>query len=559
MKAVRLLIHNFRSLRDADIDLREFSLIVGPNNGGKSNLLAAIRVFYEKDLKYEEDRDFSKCPVNDHECWIEIEYRCDEDEFEQLKEEYRLPDRRVRVRKYLKSKDKDDEGKLRTGIYAYVNGVLSGSRFYGAKNVQQGKLGDIIFVPAASKIDEHTKLTGPSALRELLNSVLRGVIAKSPSYGALTDAFTAFGAAIKTEEAHPGWSLAQIESTISKDIEDWGLQFALEINPINADDIIKSLVGHHIIDGVLGASLAPTAFGQGFQRHLIFVLIRLASSYTSPAEPKQKKEFSPDLTWILFEEPEAFLHPTQIEILDTSLRTYAGQPGRQVLLSTHNPVFASRSIDALPALTRLSREGAVTIASQIKVDQLQSLLAANQACIDDLKNAGIDVTAEDETLAMESIKFSLWLNPLRASLFFAERVLLVEGPTEYALFSFLLARQDIQAPSRGVAIIDTLGKWNTHRFINILGALRIPHSVLYDLDGSDARSVALEKAIQAATNEFTKAVDTFPEDLERFLGVPASGKPHRKPQHMMWYLDAGKIPVDRLAALRNKVQKLLDA
>ena len=310
---------------------------------------------------------------------------------------------------------------------------------------------------------------------------------------------------------------------------------------------------------VLGASLVPTAFGQGFQRHLIFVLIRLASSYSPPAEPKQKKEFSPELTWILFEEPEAFLHPTQIEILDTSLRSYAAQPGRQVLLSTHSPVFASRSIDAIPSLTRLCREGAHTIASQIKADQLQSVLAANQACIDDLKKAGIDVTAEDETLAMESIKFALWLNPLRASLFFAERVLLVEGPTEYALLSFLLARQEIQNPRRGVAIIDTLGKWNTHRFMNILGALRIPHSVLHDLDGSSARSLALKKAIQAACNEFTKAIDTFPDDLERFLGVPASARPDRKPQHMMWHLNAGKIDAVRLDALRGKVQALLDA
>ena len=123
MKAVRLIVHNFRSLCDADIDLRKYSLVVGPNNGGKSNLFAAIRAFYDKDLKYEEDRDFSKCSAGDDECWVELEYQCDEDEFAQLKEEYRLPERRFRVRKYFKSNERDDEGKVKTGIYAYVKGA----------------------------------------------------------------------------------------------------------------------------------------------------------------------------------------------------------------------------------------------------------------------------------------------------------------------------------------------------------------------------------------------------------------------------------------------------
>ena len=153
MKAVRLIIHNFRSLLDVDLDLQDYSLLLGPNNSGKSNLLAAVRAFYEKDLKFEEARDFPKCITQDQESWVELEFQCEQAEFDQLKDEYRLSDRRFRVRKYFKSVEKDDENKVRTGIYVYVSGVLSGSRFYGAKNVQQGKLGDIIFIPAASKLD----------------------------------------------------------------------------------------------------------------------------------------------------------------------------------------------------------------------------------------------------------------------------------------------------------------------------------------------------------------------------------------------------------------------
>ena len=559
MRAVRLLVHNFRSIGDVDVDLDAFSLVVGPNNSGKSNLFAAVRAFYEKGLKYEEERDLPKYKTVDQESWIEIEFECTPEEVEQLKDEYRTGDRRFRVRKYFRSTEKDDEGKTRTGIYAYVDGSISGSRFYGAKNVQQGKLGDIIYIPAASKLDEHTKLTGPSALRELLNSALRGVVARSPSYQALSEAFVSFGAAVKTEEAHPGWSLAQIESTVSREIEDWGLKFSLDINPINPDDIIKSLVGHHVIDGVLGASLSPDAFGQGFQRHLIFVLVRLAASYAPPADEKDKKEFSPSLTWILFEEPEAFLHPTQIEVLDASLRAYAADSGRQVTVSTHNPLFASRAIEALPSLIRLCKEGPETLASQVKSSQLGGLLEANQACLENLRKAGIDISAEDETLAMESIKYTLWLNPIRAGAFFAERVLLVEGPSEYALFTFMLAKGLLKSPRCGVTIVDTLGKWNIHRFMNILGALRIPHSVLFDLDDASARSLALRGAIEASRNSYTRAMDHFETDLESFLGVPKSSRPDRKPQHLMWQMQQARIEEGKIQSLRGKVQALLDA
>lgn len=559
MRTVRVTIHNFRSICDATLDLQRFSLILGPNNSGKSNLFAALRVFYEKDLKYEEDRDFPKCSTSDQESWIELEFECEPAEFDQLKDEYRLPDQRFKVRKYLKSRELDDEKKTRSGIYAYVGGKLSGSRFYGAKNVQQGKLGDIIYIPAATKLDEHTKLTGPSALRDLLNSVLKGVLAKSPSYKTLSEAFALFGSSVKTEEAHPGWSLASLESAISKDLEDWGLQFALDITPLDPEEVVKSLVSHHVIDAVLGANLTSSAFGQGFQRHLIFVLIRLAATYSAPAAPPTKKEFAPSLTWLLFEEPEAFLHPTQIDSLDANLRTYASMTGHQVTISTHNPQFASRSIEELPTLIRLSREGPPTVVSQITASELPRLLTANQSCLDALKAAGIDVAAEDETIEMESIKYALWLNPVRAAAFFAERVLLVEGATEYALLGLLLNRGDIRRPKRGVTIVDTIGKYNTHRFMNLLGSLRVPHVVLFDRDGSTPRSRALELALTAARSPYTLAVEAFDDDLDAFLNVPPCPRPGQKPQHLIYHFHQGHILPERLKALAAKVQILMDA
>jgi hypothetical protein len=40
----KLSLRNFRVLRDVDVDLRPFSLLVGPNASGKSSLLAALEL-----------------------------------------------------------------------------------------------------------------------------------------------------------------------------------------------------------------------------------------------------------------------------------------------------------------------------------------------------------------------------------------------------------------------------------------------------------------------------------------------------------------------------------
>ena len=49
MKLEHITIHNFRGIHDASLNLFDYNLLVGPNNAGKSTIIDAIRVFYEKD------------------------------------------------------------------------------------------------------------------------------------------------------------------------------------------------------------------------------------------------------------------------------------------------------------------------------------------------------------------------------------------------------------------------------------------------------------------------------------------------------------------------------
>lgn len=548
MKAVELTIHNFRSICDATIRLANCGILVGVNNAGKTTAIDAIRAFYGKGVKFEKTRDFPQKGAADNESWVEIEFKPSAEEFENLKDEYKSEDQTFRVRNYFFSEQKDKENKALTGPYAYVGGQLSEERFYGFKNVGQGKFGEIIYIPAASKIDEHTKLTGPSALRDLLNAVLSKVMEQSPAYQDLSTSFSQFEGAIKTETTDEGHSIQGIETDISQELAGWGAGFKLNINPVGIDEVIKGLIDHEIVDGELGTTQKIGSYGQGFQRSLIYTLIRVAAKYSTKKTAPKKKDFTPELTWILFEEPEAFLHPTQISVLSSNLRSLSESPSSQVLLSSHNPLFATHSIRDISAICRLQKENSQTSAYQISAQQLTAILASNQQDAQAWQTAGMQVDPDDLLTDMEAVKYALWLDEKRSGAFFSEKILLVEGPTETALLSFMRDQGMLQS-CNGVFVIDTIGKFNVHRFMRLFEHFGIKHYVLYD--GDNGRHAAVDATIQAAVNICTKGIDTFQTDLEGFLEVPPARQKHRKPQHVMLYVERNGIDLNPLAAKIN--------
>src|ERR1039457_4587008 len=168
MTIYEIAIHNYRSVADATVRLKGYSLLIGANNSGKSNVIDALRTFYEKDLKFEAGRDFPKFGTADAQSWVEIEYALTADEAATLKPEYLMRGGHFRVRKWFHPAEKAKEG-----IYGYEHEALSSSLFYGWKNVGQGKLGDVVYIPAVSRLEDHTKLSGPSALRDLINDILK--------------------------------------------------------------------------------------------------------------------------------------------------------------------------------------------------------------------------------------------------------------------------------------------------------------------------------------------------------------------------------------------------
>lgn len=218
MKLTKIEVHNFRSIKDIAIEVNPYSLIVGENNSGKTNLLSALRVFYEESgLKFDTKRDFPKFSTDDKESWIELSFLTTPEEQDSLKEEYRSADRVLKVRKYLQSEHGLVQSK-QSNIYAYENGQLSNNLFYGAANVSTSKLGSVIYIPAVSKVEDSMKTTGPSPFRNMVNVVMKKAIASSESFKTLTTAFNEFNKVFKQEEIS-GFSIDGVKSEINSELK----------------------------------------------------------------------------------------------------------------------------------------------------------------------------------------------------------------------------------------------------------------------------------------------------------------------------------------------------
>lgn len=167
------------------------------------------------------------------------------------------------------------------------------------------------------------------------------------------------------------------------------------------------------------------------------------------------KEFRPQLNLLLFEEPEAFLHPSKQQLLSLNLQSLAEDKTWQVVCSTHSPHFVSQNTDKLSAIIRLQRSNGTSTAHQIGVTKWKEIAENNQEIFEVINQR----PSEDEKLQeMEDIKYCLFFDPDRCGMFFATRVLLVEGNTETAFIKRLIADRKIELPPDGLHVMECMGK-----------------------------------------------------------------------------------------------------
>lgn len=573
MKIQNLTIHNFRSIIHQTIDCKDFILLVGENNSGKTNLISVLRAFYEVEgYKYDDKADFPKLAnISDSDSWVEIGFCTTDEEQATLKDEYKRADRVLKVRRYFKSKEHFNKDNSNI-FFVAEDGTLSENNFYGAKNISQAKLGRVIYIPEVAKTDDTFKLSGPSPLRQVITFVFKKVLEKSEPFSALSQSFEQFNKDFKTEESSDGTSMESLKNDINEELRTWQFSFGFDINPIKSDIIIKNLIEHFIEDDNLQVGkkrVDMKNIGQGLQRHLIYTMIKLAAKYDDNKKTGEKKEFYPDLTLILFEEPEAFLHPSQQELMNVGLKQIAKESNQQVFCTSHSSIFVSKNIKNISEVKRIEKREGESIIYQVDDKTLKDIYSDNieinqylQTKIDngippeDEKELKKLINDKDEEIKLleEAIKFSIWLDSERSSMFFAKHILICEGATEKAFIDFLMNTEWVDLKEKHIYCLDSLGKYNIHRYINLLNRFGLSHSVLMDFDEENKQHKYINEFVKSKISKLYG----FEKDFETFLRITPVHKNRNdlKPLNVLKNYEDGKITNEKIEELKEIVKNL---
>jgi putative ATP-dependent endonuclease of the OLD family len=258
--------------------------------------------------------------------------------------------------------------------------------------------------------------------------------------------------------------------------------------------------------------------GTGLVRTCAFAMLR------HHAALKLKKELQTRPVVVAFEEPELFLHPSAANLLRDTI--YALGRSDQIICTTHSPWMIDLRQEA-QSITRMS------IGSDDRAEAWNYGVSSELGKLpaDDKVRVKLVQTFDDEL----------------ARVFFAEKVLIVEGDSEVAAIREtlrLLSADQRKRVQSQFQVIKARGKASIISLVKYLHALKIDIAVMHDGDqgvaGAEVFNAPIATALDNPGRLFVLAAN-----LETVLGYapPASDKPYKAFVRASAWTAPAEIPV----------------
>lgn len=564
MKIKEVHIENWRSIQSADIDHQDLMIFIGQNNHGKSNILSAL-LFFFGELKPQE-LDFHN---DSQELFVEILFSDLDENDNSTFSKYVTSSNEIRVRKTAcASGNFDYKGYIQNPVEEWLQESNAGAytaratavtlpfadflpeagritqanikfaqseyisrnideiefsyemeetNFLGLKNVAKGIFGQVYHIPAIRSATDDYITKETSAFGSLYSKLIEKMSSTNSEWiSAKENISTLFGLLNKTDgegnhNTERPQELTRFEEKLSSHLSSWGAEIDVEIVAPNIDDVFKANTQVWINDGV---RTDINRKGHGLQRALSFALIKTIAetlreervAAEEAGEEVGTRRASNSMFFIL-EEPELYLHPqAQRSLFDSLIELVDG--GAQVALCTHSS-----------ALIDLEYYKSICI---VRKDQPESGTTVCQ-CTEEI------FTGDDK----KDFNLSYWVNPDRSELFFAHKVILVEGATEKTVVPYIA--QQIECFKHEYSVIDCGSKNNIPAYIGLLNKFNIPYVAVYDVDHQNGKSQQAIDSADIATTAIESVLDanfgtsvTFVNDIEEELAMApgTSGKPY---------------------------------
>ena len=550
MKINRITVKNFRLLKDMEIIPEDvLSLVIGKNNTGKTSLLDVLSKFINGgkfcfddfnigthttiNVVPDKSNDEIKEILDDIKIELKIYIEYDEqDSLENMSElmlnldpqdnviilafEYglrpdKLDDLKTNYKKFIKIKGNTDKtfiDYLKKNINTYCQIKTRSLEFGNETNsIDVKKLDNIIrFEDIGAKRRVSEKKNSYN-----LSSIVSSYYQKNADQEAFLD---------KKEMLEA--SLSEVDKVLNKnypitfeELLNTLKQFGINDENSSSEIQIRSDISSHniitnhstVVYEHSNYQLPEDYHGLGYI-NLIYMILEIRNKFdVFKSGDNQKKA---DINLLFLEEPEAHMHPQMQYVFIHHIKEMLSQKASeldinlQTIISSHSPHIASKSDF-----------------SDIKYFDI-----AGKKHIE-VKSVSDFIKAEDP----ENIRFlEKYLTVHNSELFFANKAILIEGPTERLLLPLMMREIDNEKEriedrllSQNVSIIEVGGAY-AHKFKGLLKFLNIQSLIITDLDsiGDDGKMCEID----VGTKTSNQAIKDYLGDktLTELIGLSAENK-----------------------------------
>lgn len=451
MKLCELQVKNFCCIDNIGIRIKidNIIILIGPNNVGKTTVLKAYELFVKSGEAQSIESFYQRNEANAIEIAGVFSEISEEDKKQIGIKWIYHDDEYGDVIKYKWRWDKvGDKGKKFSWNEAdkkWESGGMGG---------WDSKIASCIPTPLKiSPFDESTQLE--KQIVEILTSAVKDSIKSDGSkLSSMVDQLNTLANSVKTEINE---ELSKTTTKLQENIGDIFPNHKIDVQPeagkFDVDKILAA--GTHIrVADSLGTFYPLANQGSGLQRAFLWSAIE-ALADTGNYKIGKKTLANEEPRILLVEEPESFLHPPAVRAAREALYKIADLENWQVMITTHSPIF----ID-------VSKPHTTIVRVEKQCDSATKIFSTDKADFDD-----------DERERLQMIRNC---HPTINEFFFSDKVILVEGDTEQAVFSEIKDKLDI-------TIVNCRGKANIPMFQKILNHFGICYIVLHDLDSPKAK------------------------------------------------------------------------
>lgn len=321
MEISKIIVENYRSIKRVEVEPSKFSIFIGQNNHGKTNLFEAIEWFYNAKSSDEEEH----CQKNTGNK-IQVEIQFDKVSVSDI-DKLTTDANKTKIRNILgeatsfsviKSSSDHKRGYL-------VNGEDRGNP-QGLDTAINEFLPKLEYVNTKIRLDDVSKYKDKNPIGIMLSGVLTAIIETSQDYIEFKKTFTKLfdnaDSEVRKELDKLG---AQVEIYLQKQFPD-GTKVKFGVNPPHFTDLLKSF-DTTVNDGI---ETSAEAKGDGMQRAIMLSIIQAFADY-------RRKQTGGGSFLFMIDEAELHLHPTAQRALKKALLDICETD--QVLVNTHSSVL----------------------------------------------------------------------------------------------------------------------------------------------------------------------------------------------------------------------------